>query len=52
LRGLKEERTRSHVSKVKNFLHNGRQPKKWFSVPTSPQWIASGSVLKWSALRV
>ncbi len=28
MRGLTEDRTRSHVHKVKNFLHHGRQPQK------------------------
>jgi len=27
-RGLTEDRTRSHAKRVRNFLHNGRQPQK------------------------
>jgi hypothetical protein len=28
IKGLTEDRTRSHIQKVRNFLHNGRQPQK------------------------
>jgi hypothetical protein len=28
IKGLTEDRTRSHVQSVRNFLHNGRQPQK------------------------
>jgi hypothetical protein len=36
-KGLTEERIRSHVQWVKNFLHNGRPPQK----KTAPDHIAS-----------
>jgi hypothetical protein len=38
IKGLTEDRTRSHIQKVRNFLHNGRQPQKNHRFP--PEIIA------------
>jgi putative ATP-dependent endonuclease of the OLD family len=35
LRGLTEDRIRSHAKRVKNFLHYGRQPQKSFLHPSA-----------------
>lgn len=29
-KGLSEDPTRSHAKRVRNFLHNGRQPQRYF----------------------